>query len=65
MRGRMVYVPPNLLEEVEKIQEYKGYKGKNARANSIREKMKYSRAALETEKLLKYDFNIFKVLRGK
>ncbi len=62
-RGRMIYVPPNLLEEAQIIMDSKGLKG---RTQAFDEMVKYSQVGREAEKILKFDFNMFGTInKGK
>ena len=61
-RGRMVYVPPNIIEEAEKIQLAKDLP---TRALAFDELVKYSQVGREAEKILSFDWELFKKKRKK
>lgn len=56
-KGRMVYVPPNVIEEAEKIQESKDLA---TRSRAFDEMVKYCQVGREAEKILKFDWDLFK-----
>lgn len=60
-KGRMIYVPPNLLNEADNIMNIKGY---TKRINALEDLTKYARVGREAENLSKLNFkDLFK--RGK
>jgi hypothetical protein len=55
-KGRMIYVPEELLSEAEIIRQAKDME----RATALREMAKYSQVGREAEQLLALRFDIFK-----
>ena len=56
-KGRMVYVPPCILDEADLIMKAKNL---NGRSEALRQIAKYSQVGREAEQILKFDFNMFK-----
>ena len=52
-RGRMVYIPPNLLDEAEDIMREKGL---NKRTDAFKDLTKYAKVGREAERIYKLDF---------
>uniref|UniRef100_A0A6M3IEX5 Uncharacterized protein n=1 Tax=viral metagenome TaxID=1070528 RepID=A0A6M3IEX5_9ZZZZ len=55
-KGKMVYVPPVILEEAEIIAMEKGL----GRADALRQMTNYSRVGREMERIMKLDWTLFK-----
>jgi len=51
-RGRMIYVPKNVLSEAEKIMQSKNIK----RVAALNELVKYAKVGREAERIYKFDF---------
>jgi hypothetical protein len=51
-RGRMIYVPKNVLVEAEKIMQSKKIK----RVDALNDLVKYARVGREAERIYKFDF---------
>lgn len=60
-KGRMIYVPPVVLDEVELIQQSKNI---DQRSDAFNELVKYSRVGREAEQIMRLDFGIFKKKKG-
>lgn len=60
-RGSMVYVPHNVLDEIETIRQSKNIAD---RAKAFEEMVRYSQVGREAEQILRLDFGIFKRRRG-
>jgi len=58
----MVYVPPNILEEAEKIKDAKDLP---TRSQAFDELAKYSKVGMEAEKILNLDWDLFKKKKKK
>lgn len=56
-KGRMIYVPHNVLDEADMIMQSKEIK---QRSDALREMAKYSKVGREAEQILKLDFGLFK-----
>lgn len=60
-KGRMIYVPPTVLDEAELIMQTKQIPD---RSDALREMVKYSQVGREAEQIMKLDFNVFKKKKG-
>lgn len=57
-KGRMIYVPPSVLDEAENIMQIKGL---NKRADALEELTKYAKVGQEAERIYSLSFgNLFK-----
>ena len=54
-KGKMIYVPPELLESVESIQVDHGFR-ENENTKAIKELVKYAEVGREVERIIKLDF---------
>ena len=59
-KGRMIYVPPSVLDEADNIMSIKGY---TKRSKALKDLTQYARVGMEAEKILKLDFNPFGVFK--
>jgi hypothetical protein len=62
MKGRITYLPSELIEQAERIKLEKHLKNNTEVWRAV---SKYCRAGYETERILNYDFNLIKFLKGK
>ena len=60
-KGRMIYVPPSILDEAHKIMQTKRVK----RVQALRDMTKYSRVGREAEAIYKLNFNPINIFKAK
>lgn len=53
-RGRMIYVPHDVLDEIDQIMQHREIE---QRAEAMNEMVKYSQVGREAERILKLDFS--------
>lgn len=53
-KGRMIYCPPSVIDEAEKIKEKKGY---NKRSRAFDDLAQYAKVGREAERIYKLDFS--------
>jgi len=62
-KGRVVYVPKNVLNELDRIMITKNIKKKSVAFNQL---VKYSRVGMEAERIVRLDFgNTFKKIKRR
>lgn len=61
-KGRMIYVPPSIIDVAERVKERKNY---NKRSRAFDDVAKYARVGIEAERIYNLDFGIRKKLNRR